>query len=92
MEYEAAKRGYCEEKCSQEGWDFLPFAMEVFGGFGGAAAGLVRRCGRFASCTQSADWSPTSGGPLRTSRRLSSERSAQASVPGDQYVAAARMD
>ena len=55
MEYKAAKRGYCEEKCSQEGWDFLPFAMEVFGGFGGAAVGLVRRCGRFASCTQSAD-------------------------------------
>ena len=52
---EAAKRGYCEEKCSQEGWDFLPFAMEVFGGFGGAAAGLVRRCGRFASRAQSAD-------------------------------------
>ena len=52
---EAAKRGYCEEKCSREGWDFLPFAMEVFGGFGGAAAGLVRRCGRFASRAQSAD-------------------------------------
>ena len=52
---EAAKRGYCEEKCSREGWDFLPFAMEVFGGFGGAAAGLVRRYGRFASCAQSAD-------------------------------------
>ena len=52
---EAAKRGYCEEKCSREGWDFLPFAMEVFGGFGRAAAGLVRRCGRFASRAQSAD-------------------------------------
>ena len=52
---EAAKRGYCEEKCSREGWDFLPFAMEVFGGFGGAAAGLVRRWGRFASRAQSAD-------------------------------------
>ena len=52
---EAAKRGYCEEKCSREGWDFLPFAMEVFGGFGGAAAGLVCRCGRFASRAQSAD-------------------------------------
>ena len=52
---EAAKRGYCEEKCSWEGWDFLPFAMEVFEGFGGVAAGLVHRCRRFASRAQSAD-------------------------------------
>ena len=84
---EAAKRGYCEEKCSREGWDFLPFAMEVFGGFGGAAAGLVRRCGRFASRAQSADVVAHIG---RTSAHISAAFQRALGAPGDQYVAATR--